>query len=71
MSHDTSSVMMSQTILRDHLDQRPVLRGGALEGLGLLGAGDAVHSDVPILTRGQNVFSSPETSKIDVRNMKK
>ena len=45
--------------VQHHLDQGPVLGGRPLEHLGLLGAGNAVHGDVAVLTRNQDVLPGP------------
>jgi hypothetical protein len=42
------------------LDEGAVLAGGALEGPGLLGARHAVHPDIPVLARCQDVLPTPE-----------
>ena len=44
---------------RAYLDESAVFAGGALEGLGLLCAGHAVHADAAVLAGGQDVFAGP------------
>ena len=49
--------------VQHHLDQGPVLGGRPLERLGLLGAGHAVHADVAVLARSQDVLPGPRTAE--------
>ena len=42
--------------VKDHFDQRPVVALAPLERLGMLAGVHSVHTDIPILTRCQNLL---------------
>ncbi len=55
-----NTLCLLDALCETDLDEGAVLAGGALEGPGLLGARHAVHPDVPVLARRQDVLPTPE-----------
>jgi hypothetical protein len=55
-----NTLFLFDALFETDLDEGAVLAGGALEGPGLFGARHAVHPDVPVLARCQDVLPTPE-----------